>query len=79
LYCERRSQQSAGSDASGADSAAQHKFGELLYTIELLSWVHAMAWHPGGRLLAVVTHDSSVHLISPLHDGAFLRFQFTLA
>lgn len=62
----------AGSDEANGKVPSQHKFGELLYTIEMHSWVNALAWHPGGRVLAAVTHDCSVHLIQPLQDGTCL-------
>ena len=57
-------------DVPGRSAAGQKPaFSDLLYVLDLQGWVHDVAWHPSGRVLAAVSHACDVTLLSPFGHG----------
>jgi WD40 repeat protein len=39
--------------------------GEELFSREFTEWIATLAWHPGGRWLALADHDGKIQLLDP--------------
>ncbi len=57
----------AEDDGFGEVFPKQHEFGEVLAEFDhAKSWVHAVAWAPGGFRLAFASHASTLHFVQLL-------------
>lgn len=57
----------AEDDGFGEVFPKQHEFGEVLAEFDQAkSWVHAVAWAPGGFRLAFASHASTLHFVQLL-------------
>jgi len=56
----------AEDDGFGEVWPQQHEFGEALAEFDAKSWVHSVAWAPGGFRLAYSGHGSTIHFVQIL-------------
>jgi actin related protein 2/3 complex subunit 1A/1B len=60
----------AEDDGFGEIFPKQHEFGETMVEFDTKGWVNAVAWAPGGRVVAFAAHSSTLTFVELKAGGA---------